>query len=196
MDLCIYFGIVSSQRRRGWTLGKRRTLILATAVITDLSQEKLLYPMIYFGMTGGSPSFILPKASAGFFLLFPFMIFFFWCAVENEGFHLFQCSSNQLFFFIRNMFSLDLRMLTEANINSAWQSVLPKRQDKKTSFRDRCRCMEVIVANFHKQCLEWFITFYDLKCVHFIDLVRIIMFTPFIYRTALMYEQFSFICPL
>ncbi len=69
------FGIVSSQRRRGWILGKRRTLILTTAAITDLSQEKLLYHMIYFGMTGGSPSFILFKASAGVFLLFPFFFY-------------------------------------------------------------------------------------------------------------------------
>ncbi len=127
----IYFGIVSSQRRRGWILGKRRTLILTTAAITDLSQEKLLYHMIYFGMTGGSPSFILTKASAGFFFALSFFWFFFWCAVENEVCHFFQCSSNPLFFFIRNMFFLDLRMLTEANINSAWQSVLPKRQDTK-----------------------------------------------------------------
>ncbi len=44
----------------------------------------------------------------------------------------FSSSSNELFFFIRNMFFfLDLRMLTEANINSAWQSVLPKRQVTK-----------------------------------------------------------------
>lgn len=76
----IYFGIVSSQRRRGWILGKRRTLILTTAAIIDLSQEKLLYHMVYFWMTGGSQSFILLKASAGVFLalsFFSFMIFFF-----------------------------------------------------------------------------------------------------------------------
>lgn len=75
--------------------------------------------------------FYTPQSISWIFFALSFYDFFFWCAVENEGFHLFQCSSNQLFFFIRNMFSLDLRMLTEANINSAWQSVLPKRQDTK-----------------------------------------------------------------
>lgn len=35
------------------------------------------------------------------------------------------------FLYQEHVFFLDLRMLTEANINSAWQSVLPKRQDTK-----------------------------------------------------------------
>lgn len=110
MWLFLFFGVVSSQRRRGWILGKRRTLILTTAAITDLSQEKLLYHMVYFGMTGGSPSFILLKASAGVFCSFLFffsdVLYVDWIfEKEDERFHFFLCSSSELFFsFVRNIF--------------------------------------------------------------------------------------------
>jgi len=60
-------------------------------------------------------------------------------------------------------FFVDLRIVTEANINSAWQSILPKKRRRHQG----CLRMEMIVAIFHKLCLEWFITFYHLKCLHF-----------------------------
>lgn len=87
-DLFWFFVIVSLQRRREWILGKRRTLILTTAAITDISLEKLLYHMVYFGMTGGSPSFILLKVSAGVFCSFLLFFYHFFpqCAVCWLGF--------------------------------------------------------------------------------------------------------------
>lgn len=85
---------------------------------------------------------------------------------------------------------LDLRMLTKANINSAWQSILPKKKRCQVSFRDRCHCMEMTLPMFTNNAFEWFITFYNFN-FHFKDLLRIVMFTPFIYHTVPMYEQFS-----
>lgn len=154
---------------------------MTTAAITDLSQEKLLYHMIYSGMTGGSLSFTLLKSSAG---VFCFFFFLFCCAVCWDW-----------AFEKRRRWRILPFLLTEANINSAWQSILPKRKRHQASFRERCHRMEMIVASFHKLCLEWFITFYHLKCLHFIDLLRIVMFTPFICHTVLMYEQFCCIRP-
>ncbi|XDV39186.1 hypothetical protein PO909_008461 [Leuciscus waleckii] len=94
----------------------------------EFMQEKLLYHMIYSGMTGGSLSFTLLKASTGVFCFFFFLFF----AVQY----------------------VEIGLLTEANINSAWQSILPKRKRHQASFRERCHRMEMIVANFHKLCLE------------------------------------------
>lgn len=105
------------------------------------------------------------------------------------------CSTLRLGFWKRRRWRILPFVLTEANINSAWQSILPKRKRHQASFRETCHRMEMIVANVHKLCLEWFITFYNLKCLHFIDLLRIVMFTPFICHAVLMYEQFCCIRP-
>lgn len=80
--------------------------------------------------------FYTPHSISWSVLLFPFSFFFF--AVQYVEIGLlkvkdssFSCVLAMNIFFLCQEHFLDLRILTKANINSAWQSILPKRKDTK-----------------------------------------------------------------
>lgn len=154
-----YLFFVPSQRRRGWISGKRRTLILTTAAITDLSEEKLLYHVVWSGCLEAHRFLYSSVRQPGVFGFSPFSLL---CSMLRLGFWKWKLT----FFFVRNTcFFGDLRMLTEANIKKCMAIYFTKKKRHKESFMGQMPLHGDHHCQF-SQTMPWMIHLLSFKVLH------------------------------